>query len=42
MNLLVNTQEEVQTAISKKLVNKFDFNKNVANVAAPTFVLIVL
>lgn len=42
MNLLANSQEKAQTAISKKLVNKFGFNKNVANVATYTFVLTVL
>ena len=42
MNLLANSQEKAQTAISKKLVDKFGFNKNVANAVAYTFVLIVL
>lgn len=42
VNLLANSQEKAQTAISKILVNKFGFNKNVANAVAYTFVLIVL
>lgn len=41
VNLLANSQEKAQTAISKKLVDKFGFNKNVANAVAYTFVLIV-
>ncbi|UEX90876.1 hypothetical protein [Staphylococcus ratti] len=42
INLLANSQEKAQTAISKILVNKFGFNQNVANAVAYTFVLIVL
>ncbi|NCJ13601.1 hypothetical protein GWD55_00490 [Staphylococcus pseudintermedius] len=42
VNLLANSQEKAQTAISKILVNNFGFNKTVANAVAYTFVLIVL